>query len=389
MEPSQGRVPSIGAWAYRRGWLTAVASSVPFNDLGRVDAGLTARLRAAAVRVVDSGWYLLGPETDSFEAAFASFCDSTGSVAVGNGTDALEISLRAIGCVRGDDVVVVANAGMYATTACLAIGARPVFADVDPATLLATPERVRAVVTDQTTAVVVTHLYGAVVDVPAIRAVLPDSVQIVEDAAQAHGARLGHRPVGSLGDVAAFSFYPTKNLGGLGDGGAVVTSDEDVLARARALRQYGWEERYVSTVPGGRNSRMDELQAALLSELLPGLPARNERRREIRNRYREALGRSIAFVDEPAGSRGVAHLCVARSPGRDALVAALATDGIACGVHYPVPDHRQPVLRGADCVRGDLRETERACDEVLSLPCFPELTDDEVEAVIESVRRLA
>ncbi len=366
-----------------------MTGSVPFNDLGRLGTDLTERLEAAALRVLRSGWYLLGPETDAFEAEFAGLCGSAGCVGVGNGTDALEIALRAVGCTAGDDVVVVANAGMYATTACLAIGARPVFADVDPATLLATPSTVGAAVTDRTVAVVATHLYGAVVDVPALRAVLPAGIRVVEDGAQAHGASIDGTQVGSMGDAAAFSFYPTKNLGALGDGGAVTSSDDTVLARARALRQYGWEERYVATVPGGRNSRMDEIQVALLLELIPGLTERNEARRGIRERYAAGLSEVVAFVERPQRADVVDHLCVVRSPDRDRLVDVLASDGIQCGVHYPVPDHLQPVLSGADFGKGDLRETERACDEVLSLPCFPGLRDDEVERVIDAVERNA
>ncbi len=366
-----------------------MTGSVPFNDLARVGPDLGERLVGAAERVVRSGWYLLGPETEAFEIAYAEFCGVTGCVSVGNGTDALEIALRSVGCGAGDDIVVVANAGMYATTACLAIGARPVFADIDAATMLATPATVEAVVTDRTVAVVATHLYGSVVDVPALRAVLPAGVAVVEDGAQAHGARLAGEPVGSLGDAAAFSFYPTKNLGALGDAGAVVSSDAAVVERARALRQYGWVQRYVSSVRGGRNSRMDEIQAAMLSEILPGLADANKRRRDIRVSYEQELSGLVDFPDVPGQATVVDHLCVVRSPERDRLVDALGSDGVVCAVHYRVPDHRQPILEGADFGMVDLRETVHACEEVLSLPCFPALRDDEVDRVIDAVRRNA
>src|SRR5262245_37820541 len=221
-----------------------VTETVPFNDLGRQSPQMLAALEEAALRVIRSGWYLLGPETDAFEAEFAAYCGASTCVAVANGTDALELALRSVGCRAGDEVVVVGNAGMYGTTAALAIGAVPVFAEIDPATLLIDPKSAAALVTDRTGAIIATHLYGNVVDVDALRAGLATAVPIIEDCAQAHGASIGGRSVGSFGDVAAFSFYPTKNLGALGDAGAVVSSDDQVVARARSLRQYGWESRY-------------------------------------------------------------------------------------------------------------------------------------------------
>lgn len=365
----------------------APPARVPFNDLRRFAASVADEVGAAVRRVVGSGWYLLGPETEAFEAEFAAACGVPHCVAVGNGTDALELALRSVGCAAGDEVVVAANAGMYATTACLAIGAVPVFADVEPGSLLLAPGAAAALVTERTRAVVATHLYGGVVDVDGLRASLPGTVAVVEDCAQAHGASLRGRPVGSLGDAAAFSFYPTKNLGAMGDAGAVVTADPVAERRARALRQYGWGRRYEATVPGGRNSRMDEIQAAVLRVLLPSLAARNARRRAIRDHYVTELRDRVRFVDASrAGAPGVVHLCVARSTGRDRLVADLHARGVECAVHYPVPDHAQPVLAGARFRAGALAQTERACREVFSLPCFPELTDDEVAAVVAAVR---
>ena len=362
--------------------------NVPFNDLRRLPDGVAADLVAVAERVVRSGWYLLGPETEAFENEFAASCGTGHAVAVANGTDALEIALRALGCAPGDEVVVTANAGMYATTACLAIGACPVFAEIEPETLLIDPKSTASLVTDRTAAVVATHLYGNVVDVGELRAQVPATVAIVEDAAQAHGATFGGEPVGSLADVAAFSFYPTKNLGALGDAGAVVTTRSEVADRARALRQYGWESRYVSTIPGGRNSRIDEMQAALLRVLLPLLPDRNDRRRAVYAHYVSALGDRLEFVgNESELARPVTHLCVARSPARDRLIDDLASAGVSAAVHYPIPDHRQAALQAVPFRHEDLRESERACREVMSLPCFPELRDDEVDWVIRAVAR--
>lgn len=338
-------------------------------------------------RVLRSGWYLLGPETEAFEAEFAAFCGVDGCATVGNGTDALEIALRALGCRPRDEVIVTANAGMYATTAVLAIGASPVFADVDPASLLISSSSSASLVSERTAAIVATHLYGNVVDVEALRQGLPRPIPIVEDGAQAHGASIGGRPVGSLGDVAAFSFYPTKNLGAVGDAGAVVSDRAEIMVRARQLRQYGWDSRYVATVPGGMNSRIDELQAAVLRELLPCVPRGNEERSAVRARYVDALGERLDFVEAGEdGTRPATHLCVVRTEGRDRLRADMRSDGVACEVHYPVPDHRQPVLRRRRLRRDDLSVTERACAEVLSLPCFPLLGDDEIERVVAGVR---
>jgi dTDP-3-amino-2,3,6-trideoxy-4-keto-D-glucose/dTDP-3-amino-3,4,6-trideoxy-alpha-D-glucose/dTDP-2,6-dideoxy-D-kanosamine transaminase len=362
--------------------------TVPFNDLRRHWAPLADRLEAAAKRVLRSGRFLLGPETEAFESEFAAFCDAHGCAAVANGTDALEIALRAVGCGPGNEVVMTANAGMYATVATLAIGAAPVFAEIDPGSLLLSPGSAAALVTRKTAAVVATHLYGNVVDVAGLRSRLPAGIPIVEDAAQAHGASIDGRRVGSLGDIAAFSFYPTKNLGAVGDAGAVVSVRPELILSAKSLRQYGWKTRYVATTPGGMNSRIDELQAAVLREFLPCLPRWNERRAQVRTHYLEALGDRLDFVDGGDDrTRPATHLCVARTPARDRLKDAMAADGVGCEVHFPVPDHRQPALSRRRFRRGDLTETERACAEVLSLPCFPLLRDDEVEHVIQSVRR--
>jgi dTDP-4-amino-4,6-dideoxygalactose transaminase len=359
--------------------------AVPFNDLGRYATRIADRLAEATRRVIDSGWFLLGPETEQFEATFATACASAHGIGVANGTDALELALRSVGCGPGDEVLMVANAGMYAATAALAIGATPVFVDVDPATLLIQPAPAAALAGPRTRAAVATHLYGNVVDVEGLRAVLRPDVAVVEDCAQAHGATLRARPVGSLGDVAAFSFYPTKNLGALGDAGMVVTGDDRIADRARALRQYGWTSRYYSTLPGGRNSRIDEIQAAVLLAVLPDLAERNARRVAIQARYQDELGDRLAFVATTPGAEPVAHLCVARHPDRDALVAGLGAAGVAAAVHYPIADHEQPALDARPFRQGSLTVTEQACREVISLPCFPDLTDDEVSQVIAAV----
>lgn len=359
---------------------------IPFNDLARQSVDDRATVDAAITRVLDRGWYLLGPETEAFEDEFAAYCGAGGTVAVANGTDAIEIALRTVGCVGPDDEVILsANAGNYATTACAAIGATPVYAEIDPVTLLLDPASVGRLVTPSTRAIVATHLYGNVVDIESVRRVAPPGVALVEDCAQAHGASIGGRRVGSLGDVAAFSFYPTKNLGALGDAGAVVSSSADHLERARSLRQYGWTQRYRVGAAGGRNSRIDEVQAAVLRGRLTTLDERNDRRRSIRDRYHEALRARVAVVADAGGDIcSVAHLCVVRSPDRDALLASLAADGVDAAIHYPIADHQQPT-HSSPVRADDLTQTERACAEVLSLPCFPELGDDEVDRVIAVV----
>jgi dTDP-4-amino-4,6-dideoxygalactose transaminase len=366
-----------------------MTSAIPFNDLGRYTREVGSGIGAATQRVIESGWFLLGPETERFEQAFAIACGADHAVAVANGTDALEIALRALGCEPGDEVITVANAGMYATTATLAIGAVPVFADVDPATLLLDLDQAATLVTDRTRVVVATHLYGNVVDVPRLRAALPAGVAVLEDAAQAHGASLRSSPVGSLGAAAAFSFYPTKNLGALGDAGAIVTSDAALARRARALRQYGWTEKYAAGLPGGRNSRIDEIQAAVLLVLLPELGARNARRRAIWQRCTDAMAGHLQPTRVTDGAEQVAHLCVGRTARRREAVDGLAARGIATAIHYPIPDHRQEALHDRPFRRAELVHTEQACDQVLSLPCFPELTDAEVARVAEALQELA
>ena len=350
---------------------------------------MAAELQQAAVRVLRSGWYVDGAEVRAFEREFADYCGQPHCAAVSSGTDALEIALRALGCGPGDEVITVANAGMYAVTACLHVGAMPVFADIDGGTLLIAPESVEKALSPRTAAVVVTHLYGKLVDVPRIARVLDGRpVAILEDCAQSHGARAGAGHAGGLGDIAAFSFYPTKNLGGLGDGGAILTHRADLAAKVGEFRQYGWTRRFVARVPYGRNSRMDEIQAAFLRAKLPKLDAWNTRRRSIVARYRDVCQTTAWHVVHEPGPDFAAHLCVVRHPRRDAAREQLAQVGIATAIHYPVPDHQQEALRGVEWRAPDLSTTERVQEEILTLPCFPELTDAEVDRVCAALREV-
>ena len=358
---------------------------VPFNDLRRAIGTMEPELEDALRRILKSGWFVLGEALAQFESAFAAHCGVSDCVGVANGTDAIEIALRALGVVPGDRVVCVANAGFYASTAVLAIGAQPTFVDIDPRTLLLDTDQALAALAGRPKALVVTHLFGRLAP---IEALLPRAAElgipIVEDCAQAHGAQRGGTRAGAFGAVGCFSFYPTKNLGALGDGGACVTSDASLAKRIRALRQYGWAGKYRIETAGGRNSRLDEMQAALLAVRLPMLDANNARRREIAARYAARIQQPAVALPAASGSDDVAHLYVLRSASRDRLASHLRARGIGCDVHYPIPDHRQPAYRALFSAIA-LPQTERACGEVLSLPCFPELTDAEIDEVAAAV----
>jgi aminotransferase EvaB len=363
---------------------TAAAPPVPLNDLQRQTASMRDEIDAAVGEVVASGWYVLGPNVSAFEAAFAAYNGVPHCVSVANGTDAIELALRAVGCEPGREVVTVANAGMYATTAILAVGARPVFADIERETMTMDPSSVERLVTPRTAAVVVTHLYGQLGDLERLLSVTrAKGVPLIEDCAQAHGAERDGRKAGAAGAIGCFSFYPTKNLGALGDGGALVTSDATLAERLRRLRQYGWRSKYLSDAYG-RNSRLDEMQAAVLRTKLPRLDGWNARRREIVAAYRDAAPGEVT-VPGSSGPDYVAHLCVVRSSRREELRAHLEARGIRTEVHYPVPDHRQQAMRDQAAGQMALPETEAAAREVLTIPCFPELTANEIARVCDAL----
>jgi dTDP-4-amino-4,6-dideoxygalactose transaminase len=362
-------------------------TTIPFNDLNRTPPDQRAALAAALQRVLDRGWYILGPEVTAFESEYAAYCGVARCLSVGNGTDALEIALRALGVGPRDAVVTVANAGGYSTTAIRAAGAVPRYVDIDAASMNMSPEQLaetlRAV---PVRAVIATHLYGRMADMPALLAVTNAAgIPLIEDCAQAHGATLYGRHAGAWGTMGCFSFYPTKNLGACGDGGAITTNDPDLADRIQRLRQYGWTAKYHSAEPG-RNSRLDDMQAAILRTRLPLLDGWNLRRREIAALYSGALQGSDVVEPLDAGDAWVAHLYVIRTAARDELRAALAAQGIATDIHYPVPDHRQQAALGA--ATPSLPETERAAAEILTLPCYPELRDDELERIASALRTL-
>jgi dTDP-4-amino-4,6-dideoxygalactose transaminase len=360
---------------------------VPFNQTAREYRALQPELESAVLGVLRGGQYVHGGEHAAFERELADYLGSGSVVGVGNGTDALEIALRAVGTTARSEVVTAGNAGGYAAAAARAIGAQVAVADIDPLTLLLDPASAAAACTDRTSAVVVTHLYGRAADVSALRALLPAGVAIVEDCAQAIGAHTAGGRCGTLGDVGTFSFYPTKNLGALGDGGAVSCRSPELADTVRSLRQYGWSERYVVGRGGGRNSRLDELQAAALRVKLPHVDGWNSRRREIVSAYADAAAGTSLTLPMPAAG-DVGHLAVGRHPRRDEFARQLGERGVATAVHYPVADHLQPAL-GARPGPTGATEAERSCAEVISLPCFAYLTDAEVEHVCAAIRRVA
>jgi dTDP-4-amino-4,6-dideoxygalactose transaminase len=365
--------------------------SVPFGDLKRQYASIKPELDEATARVLASGWYILGPEVQAFEAAFAAYCGVGHAIGVGNGTEALYLALAALGIGAGDEVITVANAAVYEALTILQAAARPVFVDVDERTHTLDPELLEAAITPRTKAIMPVHLYGRMADMDAIVEIARrHGLPIVEDCAQAHGARLGGKAAGSIGACGCFSFYPSKNLGALGDGGMVVTDDAELAAKLRRLREYGWRERYYTTDPGGINSRLDELQGALLRAKLRHLPAWNARRQAIARRYDALL--ADAPLSRPEILRDdahVYHLYVVRSADRDRLQAGLRQRGVGAAVHYPLPAHLQPAYATLGLAApGSLPVTERLATEVLSLPIYPELTDAEVDAVAAAVREV-
>lgn len=359
---------------------------IAINDLQRHNSFLMKELEKAICKVLSSGRYVLGTEVEAFEAEFAAFCGSDYCVGVGNGTDALELSLRALGVGVNARVATVANAGMYSTTAIMAVGGVPIYIDVRPETLTMNPEALADAIKEDLSAIIVTHLYGQMADMPSlIRIAEGAGVPVIEDCAQAHGASLMGRVAGSWSRIGCFSFYPTKNLGALGDGGALVTSDENLSIRLKQLRQYGWTGKYRSDVSGGRNSRLDELQAAVLRIKLPYVKQWNERRRAIAQKYSKRFHDLKLMTPSNIDEGYIAHLYVMRTEDRERIKWQLMEKGVASDVHYPIPDYRQKSLQKILSRKYHLTVTEQACEEVLTLPCFPEMTEDEIDQVADAI----
>jgi aminotransferase EvaB len=346
-----------------------------------------AAIRAAIDRVLASGYYILGPEVETFEAEFADYLGGGYVIGVGNGTDALELALHAAGVRPGERVATVANTVSATVSAIEQIGAVPVFIEIEPDTMLMSADALEAELTRGTAirAVIPVHLYGNPADMRRILEVCEaHDVRVVEDCAQSHGATVGGRKTGMFGDIAAFSFYPTKNLGALGDGGAVFTRDPDRADQVHLLRQYGWRTRYISEIPG-RNSRLDEIQAAVLRVKLPSLDDDNTKRQAIAARYGERLaGSGLTLPAATPGAQPVWHQYAVRTGDREELRAKLYEANISCASLYPVPIHHQPAYLDRNI---SLPITEQACAEVLCLPCHPGLGLDDVDRVCEVILR--
>ena len=353
---------------------------------------------AAVHRVLESGWYILGREVQEFEQEFAAYVGMPHAVGVASGTDALELALRGCEIGRGDLVFTVSHTAVATVSAIERCGATPVLIDVDPQTYTISPDKLEQTVqrfyqnpkfAQRLKAIIPVHLYGHPADLPAILGIARKyGMVVIEDCAQAHGARLENRMVGSWGDLGAFSFYPTKNLGCFGDGGLVVCKDPELAARMRALREYGWQERYLSSFPG-INSRLDELQAAILRVKLSKLDENNQRRREIAGIYDRALATTAVYP--PFRSDDISHayhLYVARSGQRDRLRQFLLAQGIGTAIHYPYPIHCQPAYRNKILTgKGGMENTDKICKIILSLPMYPELRDEEIFKIIDMLAK--
>lgn len=360
---------------------------VPFVDLTRQYKQYKYEIKLAINRVLASGIYAMGPETEAFEGEFAAYYQVPHCVGVSSGTEALEISLRALGIGEGDGVITVANAGMHSTSAIRNVGAVPQFVDVDQSTLTLSPESLAAMVTSNTRAVIVTHLYGRVAEMNAIRQITKQfDLRLVEDCFQANGASYAGKLAGTWGDVSCFCFSPSRNLGSLGEAGAILTRDENVASTARELRKDGFNLELNPNEFHSKSSIMNEIQAAVLRAKLPMLEEWNLKRRMIAQSYNIHLDGSdskIQFDRQLDGS--VFQLFVIRVPKRDYVKSFLEKMGIGCAIHYAIPDHLWIAGLNSHYARVRLPETENASTEVLSLPCYPELTSWEIEQVCAAV----
>lgn len=361
--------------------------SVPFLDLGAAYRELSQQIDAAVARVVESGWYILGPEVEAFESEWAAFCEARHAVGLGNGLDALILALRALEIGPGDEVIVPSHTYIATWLAVSAVGADIVPVEPDPASFNIDPARVEAAITPRTRAILPVHLYGQPADLdPIIEIAQRNNIAVVEDAAQAHGARYKGKRIGAHGDVACWSFYPGKNLGAMGDGGAITTDREDLAERIRELRNYGSREKYVHEIKGV-NSRLDPIQAAVLRAKLPTLDEWTQRRRALAAFYHEALADSgLVLPHVQDGVEHAWHLFVVRSDRRDALQARLTDSGIGTLIHYPIPTHLQQAYAGLGHARGSFPIAERMADRILSLPMGPQVSQDQADAVVRAIR---
>ena len=361
---------------------------ISFIDFSQQNKLLKKKLLRSVEGVIDSQAYILGPDVDTFEREFASYCGVKYAVGVASGFDALLLSLRALGIGRGDEVITVPNTFISTVLPILAAGAKPVFVDVERTTLLMNGALIEERITPQTRAIIPVHLFGLPVAMdPIVQLAKKYKLAIIEDACQAHGATYKGRKVGSIGDAGCFSFYPSKNLGAFGDAGIVMTNRKDLAEKLRILRNIGQKEKNVHSVLG-INSRLDTIQAAMLRVKLPYLGQWVQKRRQLAHRYNSLLvGLPIVLPVEPESQKSSFHLYVIRTPGRDQLKRYLEAHGVMCAVHYPTPIHLQPCMKELGYTKGDFPVSERSAREILSLPMYPELTLAEVNFVVHTIRR--
>lgn len=363
--------------------------AVPFLDLGAAYRELKPEIDAAVARVLESGWYILGPEVEAFEADWAAYCEASYAVGVANGLDALILALRALDIGAGDEVIVPSNTYIATWLAVSAVGARPVPVEPDPATHTIDPALIPAAITPRTRAILPVHLYGCPADMDPILAIAREhGLRVVEDGAQCHGARYKGRRIGAHGDVVCWSFYPGKNLGALGDGGAITTDDEAIARRIRTLGNYGSQKKYVNAEKGV-NSRLDPLQAAILAVKLPHLDAWNDRRRALALAYDDALaGTGLILPQAPNWAEHVWHLYVVRSPERDGLQARLGEAGIGTLIHYPIPPHHQQAYQDLAPELPPAPLAEALAQDLLSLPIGPHLSSEQHAEVLAALRHV-
>lgn len=367
-----------------------MSANVPFLELAPIYEELRNEIDAAALRVLHSGWFVGGPESDRFEAAFAAYTGAAYAVGVGNGLDALHLVLRAMDVGPGDEVIVASNSFIATMLAVSMTGAKPVMIEPNPTTYNIDHSLLEDAITSRTKVILPTHLYGQPADIDALLEITRrHGIRLVEDAAQAHGARYRGRRVGAHGDAVCWSFYPSKNLGAAGDGGGVTTNDPTLAERVRTLGNYGSAQRYVNIVKG-MNSRLDPLHAAIMDVKLPHLDAWNARRARIAARYLEGLQNcGLVLPHVPDWASPAWHLFVVHTPHRDALRTALAAEGVATQIHYPIPPHRQAAYAELGLTEGSFPIAERLAAETVSLPIGPHMPDANVDRVIDAIRRWA
>ena len=346
-----------------------------------------AEIEEAVLRVLRSNRYINGPEVNALELEFASYIGTKHAIGVANGTDALEIALRALDLKPGDEVITVSHTAVATVSAIEAAGFVPVLVDVEPEFFTLNPAQLKEVLSSRTRAVIAVHLYGQAADLDEIGAFCKQhNLVLIEDCSQAHGAKWHGKRVGSIGHIGCFSCYPTKNLGAIGDAGLVTTSDDNLNHKIRSLREYGWQQRFISDIPG-RNSRLDELQAAILRIKLRHLDNDNQKRRDLAALYTSLLGDVVRTPTNRPGAEHVFHLYVVITDCRQELMAHLKSHDIYAGIHYPVPVHLQPAYRGRVRIADSMQVSERLAQEVLSLPLYPELGSDLVNRVAETSKK--